>query len=406
MTRRVSVDQAGGDADGASSEPGVTADGGLVVFESTASDLVGGDGNGLSDIFLRDMTTGAARRVSQSTGGGDPNGSSFDAAITPNGRYVAFDSRASNLVANDTNAHSDVFVRDTVTRTTRRVSVDSGGGNSDGDSFNPSMSANGRYVAFWSLATDLVSNDLNGVWDIFLRDMTTGVTRRVSEALGGGDPDLDSEYPSISASGRFVAFTSAATNLVTGDLNATFDVFVRDTVRGVTRAVSVDWGGQNSDGASHGAGISADGRYVSFYSLATDLVPDDGNFLVDVFRRDMQAGTTVRVSVDVAGADPNGSSFDPSISANGQLVAFRSAATDLVGDDTNGMEDVFAANLATGAVSRVSVDSNGADANNLSYAFTGALSSSGNFVAFWSFASDLVTNDHNGLSDVFLRRLS
>ena len=377
-----------------------------MAFESSASDLVRRDRNRLSDVFLRDMLTNRTRRVSSDQGGGDANGSSFDAAMTPDGAFVAFDSAASDLVPGDVNGRTDVFIRNTATGSLERVSLDSGGSDPNGDSYNPSLSADGRFVAFWSTASDLVPNDHNHVWDVFVRDRLLGLNRRVSVSMTGGDPDLDSEFPSITADGRYVAFGSAATDLVPGDLNGNFDIFVFDTVAGTTVRASVDLGGGDGNGSSEASAISADGRYVAFYSSSTDLVPDDGNYLLDVFRRDLTTGTTARVSVDSAGVDSNGSSFDPSITADGRSVAFRSFATDLVPDDTNGAQDVFVRDMDAGTTTRVSVDTAGGDANDFSYAYAGAISNTGDHVAFWSFASDLVGDDTNGLSDVFLRRMS
>ncbi len=221
------MDTTGGDPDSFSQFPSISADGRYVAFESVATDLVVGDGNGLADVFVRDLQTNTTVRVSVDTAGGDPDNVSMNASISADGRYVAFDSWATDLVLGDGNGMGDVFVRDLQTNTTTRVSVDTAGGDPDSWSMNPSISADGRYVAFGSNATDLVAGDGNGTLDIFVRDLQTNTTTRVSVGTAGGDPDSPSQFPSISADGRYVAFDSWATNLVAGDGNGTFDVFVR-----------------------------------------------------------------------------------------------------------------------------------------------------------------------------------
>src|SRR6185295_7492640 len=186
-----------------------------------------------------------------------------------------------------------------------------------------------------------VPGDTNGASDIFVRDLVGGTTERVSIPNGSGQADAASYAPSISADGRFVVFESEATNLVGGDTNNLRDIFVRDRQLGVTERVDVPTGGGEADATSYTPSISADGRFVSFGSLATDLVGGDTNGTGDVFLRDRQIGTTARVSVDSAGAQGNFVSDDPVISADGRYVAFRSYATNLVPGDTNGFTDVF-----------------------------------------------------------------
>ncbi len=316
--------------------PAMSADGRFVAFESSASNLVAGDTNGRYDVFVRDRLAGVTRRVSVGAGGQANNGSDSP-AISADGRFVAFYSDASNLVAGDTNGRSDVFVRDRLAGVTRRVSVGAGG-QANSESFGPAISADGRFVAFYSYASNLVAGDTNGRSDVFVRDRLAGVTRRVSVGAGG-QANSDSFGPAISADGRFVAFDSSASNLVVGDTNGTFDVFVRDRLAGVTRRVSVGAGGQaNSDSLS--PAISADGRFVAFESNASNLVAGDTNATDDVFVRDRLAGVTRRVSVG-AGGQANSSSGSPAISANGRSVAYTSNASNLVRGDTNGAQDVF-----------------------------------------------------------------
>jgi Tol biopolymer transport system component len=267
--------------------------------------------------------------------------------MSSDGRYIAFSSTSSDLTIGDQNNQEDVFVHDNLTGLTDLVSVSSSGVQSNG-AYNqePAISGDGRYVAFWSSASNLVPNDTNNTADIFVRDRQTGITERVSvnsvgeEVIGGGSSDR----PGISPDGRYVTFTSTAPNLVDGDTNNSLDVFVHDRQTGVTERVSVTSGGAEVGNAVSGSGtpsISADGRYVSFISSAADLVVGDTNNVDDVFIHDRVTGTTQRVSVDSAGAQANATSAYPEISGDGRSVAFESSASNLVPGDTNNASDVF-----------------------------------------------------------------
>jgi len=223
------------------------------------------------------------QRVSVASGGTQGNGDSGCPSISADGRYVAFQSYASNLVPGDTNEVGDVFVHDRLTGQTTRVSVASDGTEGNDYSRRPSISADGRYVAFASLASNLVPGDTNGTWDVFVHDRLTGQTTRVSVASGGAQGNSGSWCPSISADGRYVAFQSYASNLVPGDTNGVLDVFVHDRLTGQTTRVSVASDGTQGDSYSFGSSISADGRYVAFSSLASNLVPGDTNDKPDIF---------------------------------------------------------------------------------------------------------------------------
>jgi Tol biopolymer transport system component len=399
-TERVSVDSTGADPDGDSHDPAVSADGRYVAFASEAGDLVEGDENSTTDVFVVDRMAGSTERVSLDTGGGDPDGFSTAPAISADGRYVAFTSGASDLVTGDGNSTTDVFVRDRELDTTERVSVDTGGADPDAGSSDPSISADGRYLAFVSDASDLVAGDANGSTDVFVHDRQSDSTERVSVNAGGGDPNGESYGAAISADGRHVAFQSAAGDLVADDANSFIDVFVRDRESNATERVSLDTAGADSDDASFGPAISANGRYVAFASSAGDLVEDDMNSSDDMFSRDRTADTTVRASVGTGGGDPNGESFGAAISASGRYVAFQSAASDLVGDDTNSLTDVFVHDREAGTTNRVSLDTEREDPDGES--FGAAISTDGRYVAFHSAADDLVADDGNSLDDVFI----
>jgi Tol biopolymer transport system component len=342
-TVRASVDTEGGDPNGGSFAPSITPDGRYVAFYSSASDLVPGDGNGYDDVFVRDLVAGTTVRVSVGAGGGDANSASRSPSISADARYVAFDSYASDLVAADGNGFADVFVRDLVAGTTVLASVDTNGGDSDGHTFAPSLSADGTDVAFYSYASDLVPGDQNGVVDVFVRNLVAGTTVRASVSTDGGDAHDSSWQPSISADGQHVAFWSYAGDLVVKDGNHLADIFVRDLVAGTTVRASVDTAGHDSDGGSFACALSSDGRYVMFQSNASDLVTGDGNGLSDVFLRSLDDRVTTRVSVDTAGGDPNGGSGGPLISASGRYVAFFSYAGDLVPGRGDKGADVFLA---------------------------------------------------------------
>src|SRR5919202_4504786 len=277
--------------------------------------------------------------VSVDSAGNLGNSGSYNPSISADGRFVAFLSNASNIVPGDTNSSYDIFVRDRLTNTTTRVSVDSAGNQGNNDSNFPSISADGRFVAFTSLASNIVPGDTNNTGDIFVRDTLTNTTTLVSVDSAGNQADDFSYNPSFSADGRFVAFNSLASNLVPGD-NYSFDIFVRDRITNTTTRVSVDSAGNHQRNSSSGSpSISADGRFVAFTTNAFNLVPGDTNSSRDIFVRDTRTNTTTNVSVDSAG-NPGGGRI-PSISADGRFVAFYSTSSNLVPGDTNNTDDIF-----------------------------------------------------------------
>ena len=267
------------------------------------------------------------------------NNNSISASVSADGRFVVFDSIANNLVSSDP-SYFDVFLRDRQLGTTTRVSVTPLGGAANGNSREPAISADGRYVAFESDASNLVTGDSNSRTDIFIRDLQTGQTERVSYASDGSQSNDYSWYATLSDDGRYVGFESQATNLVPGDTNAMIDLFVRDRALGQTVRVSVPTEGTQANGRSEAADLSADGRYVAFDSAATNLVPVYSN-LNHVYLRDLVAGTTTRISVTPDGTVGNGASQYASLSPDARYVAFQSGATNLVPGDTNYTADVF-----------------------------------------------------------------
>jgi Tol biopolymer transport system component len=391
----------------------ISADGRYVVFNSDATNLVPHDTNQRTDAFVRDRRAGVTTRISVSTTGAqaratsDPFGGSHATAVSADGRYVVFRSDAPNLVRHDTNHAQDIFVRDRIGHTTRRVSISTAGVQADGRSDEPTISADGRYVAFSSTATNLARGDTNGASDIFVRDRATGVTRRVSLSSRGRQANAECSAPQLTRHGRYVVFASPASTLVSGDTNGLSDVFVRDRSTGTTRRVSVaNSGVQASDSTTHtgsnAPAISAGGRYVVFHSDAANLVSADTNRVFDIFVRDRVLHTTRRVSVGVTGEQANAESLGPAvISGNGRYVAFASLADNLVAGDVNGITDVFIRDLSLRTTSIGSLASDGTQGNDGSA--PAALSPDGRFLAFSSWAGNLVPNDGSPGPDVFVR---
>ena len=395
----VATDGTHGNAD--SFAPELSADGSTVAFVSLATNLAAPEPAQVASVFVRDPRTGRTERVSDGVDGLAADGDSRNPSLSGDGLVVAFESAASNLVGGDTNGTSDVFVHDRVSGRTTRVSVDSGGAQGNEGSFTPSISADGRYVAFASEATGLVPGDHNRAEDVFVHDRKTGRTTVMSVASDGQPGNGASYSPSISADGRYVAFASEATNLVRGDTNGATDIFVHDRETGRTTRVTVASDGTQVNGDSFTPSISGDGRFVAFTTDAGNVVAGDDNRASDVFVHDGQTGRTVLVSVASHGHPSARGNFAPCLSADGRTVAF---VTDgpLVADDTNNSEDVYVADLATGGLRRVSVASDGTEGDGPSLG--PALSGDGTAVAFESLASNLVVADSNAAEDVFWRR--
>jgi Tol biopolymer transport system component len=389
--------------------PAISKHGRHVAFQSDATNLVASDTNGQPDVFVRDRFTGMTERVSVTSRGDQSNGDSGFVTLSNSGRYVAFYSTASNLVARDTNDVPDVFVHDRATGTTRRVSVTSDGRQANGLSFDPNISGNGRYVAFISEASNLVAGDTNGLVDVFVRDLLKGTTRRVSISSAERQGNDISVGPVMSFTGRYTAFVSGATNLVPGDTNELFDVFLRDLKKGTTTRVNLNSAEQQAQGGSpfdtgFPESISRNGRFVSFDSLATNLVPRDTNDSFDVFVRDRWAGQTTRVSVDNAGRQLDANSLTGPMSDDGRVVVFWTLPDILVPGDPFRQENLFVRDRRRERTSLLSVGLGGAQAND---SLGGSdVSADGRHIAFFSAASNLVRGDTNGETDIFVRDLA
>ncbi|MFO0983375.1 MAG: hypothetical protein U1E76_16845 [Planctomycetota bacterium] len=381
-----------------------SADGRWVALSTYATNLACDDHNQSADVFVLDRTSGFIERVSVATDGTEANDDSYLIGLSADARLVCFMSWADNLVAGDTNGVVDVFVHEVATGVTSRVNLSDHGDQANDESYGSQMSADGSFVVFYSYATNLVPEDRNGVPDVFVRDLLAGTTTRESVDSSGAEgngPSGDGLGAAICAGGRYVAFYSQASNLVGDDTNGFGDVFIRDRLQQLTSRVSVSSSGEQANWDSWVPSISDDGSLVAFGSRATNLIPDDTNNQVDVFVRNTLLGTTRRVNVSSSGAQANGSSFSHFLAGAGRYVAFSSYATNLVDDDHNGREDVFIHDLLTERTSLVSRTYDREQANEDCYA--PRLSSDARIASFVSEATNLVPDDALGIQDLFLR---
>ena len=402
---RLSVSSGGAQGDGGSYGPSTSADGRFTAFVSNASNLVAGDTNGRCDTFVRDAQSGSTERVSlRSDGGQSADGfQCASPAISGDGRLVAFGSDAADLVAGDANGFVDVFVRDRAAGTTRRVSVATDGSESDSNSFDPAISADGRVVAFFSGASNLVPGRSVPDAGVYAHDLDSGATEWLSVPLDGGSVQTGPSFrPSVSADGRFVAFASASDALVAGDTNLSEDAFVRDRELDTTTRVSVrSDGGQIEEPRRRAddTAISADGRYVVFTSDARDLVPGVAGSVLQVFVHDRESGSTSVASVNAAGAAGYGDdSYGPSISGDGRLVAFHTGAYNFFPGHVFGAIDVVVRDTVAQTTRAMALGQGGSDFN-----LFPSISADGAWIAFGSTMSSLVDGDTNGVIDVFRR---
>lgn len=345
---------------------------------------------------------GVTTLVTSGIGPAGADGNSRFPAISGDGRFVAFESGATNIVPGDTNASNDVFVHDRMTGVTERVSVSGQGTEGDERSGDPTLSADGRFVSFYSEATNLVPDDTNGVPDVFVRDRIAGTTVRASVTNAGDEADATSSMAAIAADGRSVTFSSDASNLVAGDANGVPDVFVRDLAAGRTVLVSVRASGDISRSANINPSISADGRFVAFESWDRDMGPGAEYGTPGIFLRDMREATTERVSVGNPGVpltDLSGYSVFPTISGDGRLVVFSSQAR--LTEEPRSFQ-MYAFDRVTRRVEIVSLSDAGERGNQQTLEGV-AVSHDGRFVAFYSDASNLVPDDLPRTRDVFLR---
>jgi len=398
-TELVSVPPEGVIANGMSNNASISADGRYVAFASTASNLVQSDTNGTWDVFVFDRETGIVERVSVNSQGIQGDKLSTNPSISGDGRYVAFESYSTNLSVNDTAGYMDIFVYDRQTGEVERLGANSAGIGGDNHSKNASISYDGRFIAFESAARNLVPDDNNGTWDVFVYDRKADTIELISSDQSGIAGQGASRKPSISADGRFVTFESYAYNLVPGD-SGILDVFVYDRQDNIMELVSVRSDGGKANGPSMNSSISNDGRYIVFSSNAINLVDGDTNFSTDVYLHDRMTGITERISI-VNGDEGNGASDFPALSPDGRYIAFESKASNLILGDTNGMADVIVLDRAQNIFELVSVDSDGFQGSSTSG--KPAISQEGSFIAFESNSINLDPRDTRGTTDVFIR---
>ena len=416
-TRLVSLRADGTALNAPALDVALSADGRYVAFTSAANNLIAGarnpDHDGYENVFLVDVQTGEVSLVSAAVDGAPGDGWSSGPALSAGGRYIAYYSWASDLTSDDSNAVQDVFVHDRQYGTNERVSISTRGAQANGRSGDgrlgtrPAISADGRVVAFHSQASNLVEGDTNRAADVFVRDRLTGETARVSVSTQGAQGSDDSVRPALSGDGRVIAFESRAKNLDLARPNpdGISQVYVHDRELGRTDLISFGIDGLAGDAASGDTAISAGGRFVAFSSYATNLVPGDANGAAHIFVYDRQRNTLERVSVSSAGIPANRDALTPALSAGGRYVAYASAASNLVNGDANGAVDIFVHDRLARHTSRASLAVTaawtGVEADADSYG-PSALAADGRFVAFVSAAANLATGDDNGVADVFI----
>lgn len=406
VTMRVSVAADGTQGNSSSYYPVMTPDARFVAFNSAATNLVANDTNGRTDIFVHDRATAGIERVSVASDGSQANNVSYDAAISDDGRYVTFESYATNLVPGEQHNYTHVYLHDRVARTTERISVASDGAPGNAYSDSAAVSADGRYVVFSSYASNLVAGDSNADMDVFVRDRVTGIVERVSVAADGTQGNGRSYGKHISPDGRYVSYQSDASNLVAGDTNSDTDVFLYDRLTRTPERISVGTGGVQPNSYSFGGAMTPDARWVLFSSNATNLIANDNNYAMDAFVRDRVTGVTETVNLNSAGELAQwGDSYAESISADGNVVALKSFASNLAptAADWNGYGDVFVRIRSTGTTEHISIAADGTSPNDENGFGTPTVSADGRFVSFDSYASNLVADDTNNLEDVFVR---
>src|SRR5688572_29037758 len=401
VTEWVSVSSDGTGANHQSDMPAISGDGRFVAFVSLADNLVPEDTNGFADTFVHDRLTDVTERVSVSNRGRQGNadsgliGVAAYPAIRADGRFVAFVSQADNLVSGDRNVNADVFVRDRLLGTTERVSVNSAGEEADIGGEGPAISADGRFVAFQSQAQNLVpgGNPFLFVDQVYVHDRETGTTEIISVNAAGEPGNSLNVQADISADGRFVVFSSFADNLVPG-VQSGLQVYLRDRATGTIERISEDAAGEPGDGSSVAPTVSLDGRFVAFQTNSGNLI-GDGNHESHILVKDRLTGTFERVSATSAGEPADLLSEHPDITPDGHFVTFFSLATNLVPDDTNNRRDIFVRDRQTGTVVRVSVSTAGEEGNSESQ--WPSISDDGLVVAFQSSADNLVPNANGGI---------
>ena len=384
-----------------SQEPSLSADGTRVAFFSYASNLVEGDTNERADVFVKDLVTGELVRVSTAEDGTEANGLSAYPSLSADGTRVAFSSDATNLVEDDTDTYTDIYVKDLETGELILASVDANGDKGDEGGNRPSLSANGSRVAFWSYASNWVAGDTELTADVFVKDLDTGELLLASADQNGTRGNGGSSSASLSADGTRVAFESQASNLVGGDTDGDTDVFVKDLPTDVVILASADGAGTSGNSSSAYPSLSADGNRVAFESLASNFGEGDTDTVLDAYVKDLVTGDLTLASVAEDGTEGDGNSRGARLSHDGSRVAFYTEASNLVPGDTDRATDVLVTELATGSLTLASTAEDGTKGNNGS--FQPSLSADGSQVAFASVATNLDEGDTDQFQDVYVK---
>lgn len=345
-----------------------------VVFSADGKSLVANDTNDTSDIFLKDLVSGKLTRISVGSNGQQADGANYSPVFSPDGKKVAFISNATNLVQGDISHRTDILVKDLVTGQLTQVSTGSNGEQTNGDSFSPVFSPDGSKMLFSSTSSNLVAGDTNATQDIFIKDLVTGKVSRISLGNQGEQANGQSGVASFSADGSKIVFASDASNLVAGDTNNKTDIFVKDLITGAIQRVNTDSNGNQAVGETRQldtldsfASFSPEGRWVMFSSEATNLVPGDTNKQRDIFIKDLDTGLTTRITATVNGVEANGFSSYASFSPDGNSVVFHSYASNLTPFDYNAAFDILLQDLRTGMASH---DAGGIDTVESSVSYT------------------------------------
>ncbi|MEL7228481.1 MAG: hypothetical protein AAGK38_01040 [Pseudomonadota bacterium] len=381
----------GGRANADAVEPDISADGRLIVFESQASDYVAGDTNGLRDIFLHDTETGTTTIISKAADGTSNSAGGRHPEISADGQFIVFESSSNNLVDNDTNIKRDIFLHNRITGETTLVSKATDGTQGNGGSFSATISADGKFIAYSSDATNLVANDTNGSRDVFLYDVENGTTTLVGVDSNGNQAS-ESDGASLSADGSLVSFLSFDSSLIPGESGFTGNVFVHNTNTGETNRASQSEAGTGTNSSSKQATLSNDGQFIVFESKAVTFLSDDPNewatdAFTDVFRKDLSTGEIIQVSLQADGSHPGGTSELADISGDGRYVVYNDAAGDVIPGDNNRTSDVLVLDTHTGQRALVSVASDGTQGDQ--FVVDSAISADGSRIVFTTRASNL-----------------
>ena len=412
-TQLVSVSSQGVPANSSCKNPDISYDGRFVVFECRASNLVPNDTNKVSDIFVHDRQTGATERVSVGPNGIQANGPSDEPAISDDGRFVVFTSKAKNLIPSPAQAVGmasyrgpgiNVYLHDRQTGITSLASMTPTGQPADRRAWLPDISPDGRYIVYSSHSSNLVVPDMNGIKrDAFIYDRVTGTTEYADIMSNGLNPWSGGSIAAISAEGRVVTYRSKASDLVRDDTNRKFDIFAYERSTFDIKRVSVSTTGRQASSDAHNPQVSADGRFVVYESPA-QLDSRDQNSSIDVYVHYLPAAVTSLASLNANGHAGNNPSVTPVLSGDGRYIAYSSKSSDLVPGDTNGLSDVFIFDQATGETTRVSLGNNNQQATG-GVSTTPVISGDGRFVTFVSTARNLIEGITSRPGGIYLRAL-